>query len=190
MRTQLRIVAGSLRGRKLICTVAETLRPMPEMVRQALFNILGNAVPGRLFLDLFAGTGAVGLEAVSRGSAAVEFVERDNRAAGEIGRHVQAFGVAGRAAVHRADVYRWIERWQAPAEPVTAFLGPPFPDLEPRPEALMHALSVLQEKVAPESVIILQSEKTFEVHNLADSGRWDHRRYGRNQLSIWVKESQ
>src|SRR5260370_9816000 len=54
MRTQLRIVAGSLRGRKLTFIVAEDLRPIPDMVRQALFSILGNAVPGGPFLDLFA----------------------------------------------------------------------------------------------------------------------------------------
>ena len=65
MRTQLRIVAGSLRGRKLTCDVNPQVRPAPQMVREALFSILGNAVPDRPFFDLFAGTGAVGLEAFS-----------------------------------------------------------------------------------------------------------------------------
>jgi 16S rRNA (guanine966-N2)-methyltransferase len=189
MRTQLRIVAGSLRGRKLTCIVAEDHRPIPDMVRQALFSILGNAVPGRPFLDLFAGTGAVGLEAISRGSTSVEFVERDVRVAGEIVRHLQVFGVAGQAKVHRADVYRWVERWPAPSEPVTIFLGPPFADLERRPEALLGVLADLQQKVAPGSVLVLQSEKTFAVEQLPDHAKWDQRRYGRNQLSIWVKES-
>ena len=71
MRTQLRIVSGSLRGRKLHCTVNPHLRPMPDMVRQALFSILGDAIPGQPFYDLFAGTGAVGLEAVLFGPAGV-----------------------------------------------------------------------------------------------------------------------
>jgi 16S rRNA (guanine966-N2)-methyltransferase len=159
------------------------------MVREALFSILGNAVPGRPFLDLFAGTGAIGLEALSRGSAAVEFVERDARVAGEIVRHLQAFGVAGRGRVQRADVYRWVERWRPPSEPVTIFLGPPFPDLEHRPEALLQALAQLQQKAAPGSVLVLQSEKTFDIQQLPDPEKWDQRRYGRNQLSIWVKES-
>src|SRR5262245_34958321 len=132
MRTQLRIVAGSLRGRRLTCTVAPGLRPMPDMVRQALFSILGNAVPGRTFYDLFAGTGAVGLEALSRGADCVVFVERDNRVAAEIGRHLTEFGVADRADVERADVYRWADRWDAPAEPVNLFLGPPYPDYRER----------------------------------------------------------
>src|SRR5436853_7862325 len=116
MRTQLRIVAGALRGRKLTCTVNPELRPTPQMVREALFSILGNAVPGRPFLDVFAGTGVVGLEALSRGASAVTFVERDFRLVDELEKHLEAFGVGDRTAIAKADVYRWGERWQAPAE--------------------------------------------------------------------------
>src|SRR5437764_12904490 len=118
MRTQLRIVAGSLRGRKLVCSVLPGLRPMSEMVRQALFSILGDAVPGRPFFDLFAGTGAVGLEALSRGARTATFVERDVRTANEIGRNAGIFGVAERTLLRRNDAYRWVEAWSAPDEPV------------------------------------------------------------------------
>src|SRR5436190_18625177 len=118
MRTQLRIVAGSLRGRKLNCTVSPTLRPTPQMVREALFSILGNAVPDRPFYDVFAGTGVVGLEALSRGASLAEFIERDFRLAQDIDRHLKAFGFAGEGTVRRADAYRWAEHWEAPAEPV------------------------------------------------------------------------
>src|SRR5258708_36500178 len=68
MRTELRIVAGDLRGRKLHVKVGSYLRPTPQRVREALFSILGDAVPDRLFLDVFAGTGVNGLEALSRGA--------------------------------------------------------------------------------------------------------------------------
>src|SRR5262249_38645272 len=115
MRVQLRIVAGSLRGRKPLCDIPAGGRPTPQMGREALFSILGNAVPGRLFVDVFAGTGAIGLEALSRGADEILFVERDQRLAGEIERHLRAFGVAGQARVVRTDVYRWAERWAAPA---------------------------------------------------------------------------
>src|SRR5438132_10195582 len=111
MKTQLRIVAGSLKGRRLSYTPDRHLRPTPDLVRGALFSILGNAVPGRPFFDLFAGTGAVGMEALSRGAIPVVFVERDVRIAGAILHHLQSFGVADQANIHRADVYRWIERW-------------------------------------------------------------------------------
>lgn len=188
MRTQLRIVAGSLKGRRLTYSVDPHLRPTPDLVRGALFSILGNAVPGRPFVDLFAGTGAVGMEALSRGAAPVTLVERDVHVAGTILHHLQTFGVADQAAVHRADVYRWIERWQAPDEPLTVFLGPPFGDFERRPEALLQALAELQHKVAPGSVLVMQNEKTLNADDLPDAEAWEHRQYGRNRLSIWVKQ--
>jgi 16S rRNA (guanine(966)-N(2))-methyltransferase RsmD len=160
---------------------------MPDMVRQALFNILGDAVPGRPFFDLFAGTGAVGLEALSRGASHVEFVERDRSIATQIADNLQALGIAEQAAVRRADVYRWSNHWVAPAEPVTLFLGPPFPEFEHREEALMAVLNILQTKLAPDSVVILQSENKFDFRHLPDAVNWDHRRYGRNQISFWIK---
>jgi 16S rRNA (guanine966-N2)-methyltransferase len=187
-KTHLRIVGGSLRGRKLTCLVEPGLRPTPDMVREALFNILGDVVPGRPFLDLFAGSGAIGLEALSRGAARAEFIERDPRVASDILRHSQAFAVADRAQVHRADVYRWVERWRPPAEPVIVFLGPPFLDLEHRLEDLLQTLTLLQQKTAPGSLLVLQSEKSFDPGVLPDGSGWEERLYGRNRLSIWLKE--
>src|SRR5437868_2246800 len=111
MRTQLRIEAGGLRGRRLTCTVTGGLQPTPQRVREALFSILGNAVPDQPFYDLFAGTGAVGLEALSRGARPVVFVERDVRAAADILRHLEAFGVADQGMALRTDVYRWGAHW-------------------------------------------------------------------------------
>jgi 16S rRNA (guanine(966)-N(2))-methyltransferase RsmD len=187
MRTQLRIVAGSLRGRKLVCTVNANLRPTPQMVREALFSILGNAVPGRPFIDVFAGSGVVGLEALSRGASSVLFVERDLRLASELEQHLRAFGVADRARIVRNDVYRWAERWETPAEPVTVFFSPPFRDFDRRPEELLAVVATIQEKVHPGSVLVLQSEKTPALDELARREEWDERRYGRNHLLFWVK---
>jgi 16S rRNA (guanine(966)-N(2))-methyltransferase RsmD len=189
MRTQLRIVAGSLRGRKLSCTVNANLRPTPQRVREALFSILGNAVPGRPFLDVFAGTGVVGLEALSRDASSVTFVERDFRLIEELQQHLRAFGIEDAAVLERADVYRWIQRWQAPAEPVTIFVSPPFADFSRRAEDLMNLMVRLQEKAAPGSVIVLQAESKAELNHLPDPTAWEERRYGRNLLLIWVKDS-
>lgn len=185
MRIQLRIVAGSLRGRKLVCLVSDKLRPAPQMVREALFSILGNAVPGRPFYDLFAGTGAVGLEAVSRGASRVTLVERDNRVADAIGQHARQFGVDRQASVVRADAYRWAERWRPEREPVNLFIGPPYPDFERRPDDVLRLVAELQRKVAPGSVLVLQSEKPLPAQ--LPAAEWDQRSYGRNQLLIWVK---
>jgi 16S rRNA (guanine966-N2)-methyltransferase len=188
MRIQLRIVAGLLRGRKLNCQIDEDVRPTPQMVREALFSILGDAIPERPFIDLFAGTGANGLEAISRGASVATFIERDVRLAGEIERHAQAFKVADRARIVRTDAYRWAERWLAPAEPVNVFVSPPFPDFQNRPEALLGLVERLQQKLAVGSVLVIQAEKGLEAKHLPRDG-WDERHYGRNLLFIWVKES-
>jgi 16S rRNA (guanine966-N2)-methyltransferase len=189
MRTHIRIVAGSLRGRKLTCTVNASLRPTPQMVREALFSILGNAVPDRPFFDIFAGTGVVGLEAVSRGASSVTFIERDFRLIGDLERHIDAFGVGDKARIARTDVYRWIERWEAPPEPITVFLSPPFRDFEQRLDELLNVIAKLQERVRPGSVIVLQAESNTPLDELASQADWDERRYGRNHLLIWVKET-
>ena len=188
MRTQIRIVAGSLRGRKLTCTVNPRLRPTPQMVREALFSILGNAVPGRVFFDAFAGTGVVGLEALSRGAKSVVFVERDFRLVTELEQHAAAFGVTEGIHALRSDVYLWSMRWRAPAEPVTVFLSPPFADYEQRTGDLAELVATIRDKIAPGSVVVLQAETTAPLDEMPGRADADERRYGRNTLLIWVKE--
>jgi 16S rRNA (guanine(966)-N(2))-methyltransferase RsmD len=188
MRVQLRIVAGSLRGRKVSCDLHEGVRPTPQMVREALFSILGDAVPDRAFYDVFAGSGTIGMEAISRGGSEAVFIERDVGLASGIERHLRAFGIAEQATVFRTDVYRWAERWQAPAEPVNLFISPPFADYEHRLDALVLLLAELERKAAPGSVIVLQGEKSAGFDSLLTGHPWDVRRYSRNILAIWVKD--
>jgi 16S rRNA (guanine966-N2)-methyltransferase len=186
-RTQIRIVAGSLRGRRLTIMVHEGLRPTPQMVREALFSILGNAVPGRPFFDVFSGTGVVGLEAISRGATMATFVERDFRLAGDIDAHLDSFGIADKGQVVRTDVYRWAERWIAPAEPVNVFFSPPFIDLTKRPDDFVALVRVVGGKAAPNSVLVVQAETGFDPASLPEPGEWEERKYGRNLLLIRVK---
>ncbi len=188
MRAQLRIVSGSLRGRRLTCEVHPGLRPTPDMVREALFSILGNAVPGRPFFDVFAGTGVIGLEAISRGASETTFVERDFRLNDAMQQHARTFGVLDRAVFARADVYRWVERWDAPDEPATVFVSPPFADLDTCPEVFLGAVEKLRQKLAVHSVLVLQMEESTAMAQLPDAEAWDRRKYGRNHLLIWVKE--
>src|SRR5262245_47064176 len=189
MRTQIRIVAGSLRGRKLVCNVGPNLRPTPQMVREALFSLLGNAVPERPFFDVFAGTGVVGMEALSRGASAATFIERDFRLLAEVERHLRQFGIFDQATLARADVYRWVERWQPPSEPVNVFISPPFADFEHRLDDLLKLIEELQGKVAEGSVLVLQAEHGVPLDELPAREQWEDRRYGRNHLLIWVRES-
>ena len=163
----------------------EVVRRLRAAGHEALFSILGNAVPDRPFVDVFAGTGVVGLEALSRGASSVTFVERDFRLSAELERHAEAFGVRAATRIDRADVYRWAERWQPPAEPVTVFISPPFADFEQRAEDLLSLVAGLQQKMAAGSVLVLQAERSPFLDRLPDLDRWDQRRYGRNWLLIW-----
>lgn len=186
-RTQLRIVAGELRGRKLDCVVHEDLRPTPQRVRESLFSILGNAVPERPFFDVFAGTGANGLEAISRGASEAVFLELDAKLAGDIDKHVKKFQVQDLARIVRTDVYRWVERWMPPEVPINVFISPPFADLESRQDDLLAMIRMLMEKVQPDSTVTIQCETGFPETKLPEAETWDVRTYGRNMLCIWVK---
>ena len=188
MRTQVRIVSGSLRGRKLTCNVSPNLRPTPQMVREAFFSVMGNAIPDRPFLDIFAGTGVVGMEAISRGASSATFVERDFQLLAELEKHLREFRISDKTRAIRADVYRWVERWHPPAEPVNLFLSPPFNDFKSRLDELLGLIGLLQTKAAPESVLVLQSEHEAPVEGLPRREEWEDRRYGRNHLMIWVRE--
>lgn len=190
-KTQVRIVAGTLRGRKLNAVVHEGMRPTPQMVREALFSILGNAVPGRVFYDLFAGTGVVGLEAISRGATSARLIEKDPRQVNDIQKYAHEFGVADKVQVLRADVYRWAERWiPVGTAPVNLFLSPPFPDLSQKAEEFLALVNTLLAKAPDDSVLAIQAEDGFPVEKLPDVPMWDVRRYGRNMLLFRVKGEQ
>lgn len=187
MRAHIRIVSGSLRGRKLACVVTAGLRPTPDKVREALFSILGNAVPGRVFVDIFAGTGVMGMEALSRGASQALFIERDPRLAGDIEAHLQRFKVDRLGRVYRTDAYRWASHWTPPAQPVNVFVSPPFVDLQERSEEMVGMLADLQGKLADDSVLVLQSERNAGVEAQPIFKDWEKRAYGRNVLFLWQR---
>jgi 16S rRNA (guanine966-N2)-methyltransferase len=104
----MRIVGGRFRGRTLAAPKGEVTRPTADRVREAIFNILthgiqGFAIEGAKVLDLFAGTGALGLEALSRGASFCLFIERDAAARGAIRRNVEALGLGGVTKIFRRD---------------------------------------------------------------------------------------
>ena len=103
-KPQIRIIAGSLKGRRLASPDWPGLRPTSDRLRETLFNVLADTVVGARVLDGFAGTGAVGIEAISRGAAHVTFVERDPRAVDLIGENLTRCGVTGGYTILRADL--------------------------------------------------------------------------------------
>lgn len=122
---QLRIIGGTWRGRRFRFPASPQIRPTPDRVRETLFNWLGSRVTGSRCLDLFAGSGALGLEALSRGAAEVTFVERDAAAASELASRLTEWGARG-ALVERSDAQQFLRR-PAPVRPLDiVFLDPPF----------------------------------------------------------------
>lgn len=91
----MRVIAGALKGRRLQSPRWAGLRPTSDRLRETLFDVLGEGVVGAMVLDGFAGTGALGLEALSRGASTVVFVERDRRAAALIAANLDRCGVRG-----------------------------------------------------------------------------------------------
>lgn len=106
----LRIISGKFGGRKIEGPSADNERthPMSERIRNALFNSLGEAIEGATVLDAFAGTGAVGLEALSRGAKHATFIERDRIAQKILAKNVTSLNVESRSAIVRTTVHNWV----------------------------------------------------------------------------------
>jgi 16S rRNA (guanine966-N2)-methyltransferase len=120
-----RIVAGRWRGRRIAVPGGDHVRPTADRVREAWMSIVGPWLPGARVLDLFAGSGALGLEALSRGADRAEFVEQDPRSLRTLAENLAALGAADAAVVHRGDALRFIAPLAAGAYDV-AFADPPY----------------------------------------------------------------
>jgi 16S rRNA (guanine966-N2)-methyltransferase len=120
-----RIVAGRWRGRRIEAPPGEKVRPTGDRVREAWMSIIGPRLPEARVLDLFAGSGALGLEALSRGAAVVDFVELAPRSIAAIRANAITLGAGESAVIHRADALRFIDRLEAHAYDV-AFADPPY----------------------------------------------------------------
>jgi len=121
----MRIIAGKAKGRQLYSVPGPGTRPMTNRAKAALFSILGTDIRGARFLDLFAGTGQVGIEALSRGAAQATFVELDAAALRTIQKNLRLTGLGERAQIVRADVFKYLQN-STPPEPYDyVFLAPP-----------------------------------------------------------------
>lgn len=121
-----RVIGGAAAGRRLRAPGPGT-RPLADRVKQTLFAILEPDLPGASVADLFAGSGAAGIEALSRGAAAAVFVERDSGAVAVIEENLRTTGLAGAATVVRADALGWLERAE-PSSVDLVVVDPPYAD--------------------------------------------------------------
>jgi 16S rRNA (guanine966-N2)-methyltransferase len=184
----MRIIAGQRRGHKIDGPRATAgTRPTSDLVRESLFNIVRGLVVDRLVIDLFAGTGAIGLEALSRGADRAIFVERDRENVSLIIRNVATLRYEERALVKLTDAYRWVRSYEPePGQPVAVFLDPPYREYQLKPERLNQLISHLVEILPPDSVVALEAGQPFDTQILPDFPSWDIRRYGDTRIAIRV----
>jgi 16S rRNA (guanine966-N2)-methyltransferase len=181
----MRIIAGERRGHKFDGPRDQVTRPTSDFVRESVFNILGGSVEGLLVIDLFAGTGALGLEALSRGASRAIFVERNRENAALIRRNIATLRYEDRAQVVVADAYRWAKAYvSTDAEPVVVFIDPPYADYEDHPERVGKLLEGLVRTLPDGSILSSESSRKLDVEILPDLEAWDVRRYGGTQVAI------
>ena len=118
----MRVIAGEFRSRRLKSIPGDATRPTPDRLRETLFNILAPQIEGAAFLDAYAGTGAVGIEALSRGAARAIFIEQNRAAAAVIRENLKALGIESRAQVLQGKVSALLKKVQADI----VFLDPPY----------------------------------------------------------------
>jgi 16S rRNA (guanine966-N2)-methyltransferase len=184
----MRIIAGQRRGHKIDGPRASSdTRPTSDLVRESLFNILGELVVDRPVFDLFAGTGALGLEALSRGAERAIFVERDRANVGLIFRNIATLRYEDRAQVRHADAYRWARSFRPVDDrPVVVLVDPPYREYEVRAGHLNQMIAQLVEVLPAGSAVALESGSILDERVLSEFETWDVRRYGDTRIAIKV----
>ena len=190
----MRIIAGRLRGRRIHTPEEPGLRPISGRIKQSLFDIIAGLVPGARFLDLFAGTGAVGLEALSRGAAFVFFVDFKTAFVERLQKNLEATGFSDRAKAQPGNVLSdlsWVGYRAGVSRFDLIFMGPPYKDESKRP--LAYTSRALENVVsagllAPGGLVISQHHVKEEVAAPAGLAMVRREKYGDSFLSFFRAE--
>jgi len=186
----MRIIAGEHRGRRLASPPGRGTRPMLDRVKEAVFSSLGEQVVDARVLDLFAGSGSLGLEALSRGAASVRFVETGRKALEALEENVATLGVEEHAELCAVDALG-ASAWRAPEEAEggwadLVFLDPPYPMVEgaARAEVLAACEALVGEVIRAEGMVVFHAPKgALDAAEFADTLSANERTYG--STSIW-----
>ena len=156
----MRVIAGQFKGRRLTAPSWEGLRPTSDKLRETLFNILAARVEGARVVDGFAGTGAVGIEALSRGAAHVTFIERDRRASALIDANLTLCGVKQGYTIECGDVASVLRRAGRDAACDLVLLDPPY-DIDP--DTVTELIEVAAGRVTADGLLVLERASRREV---------------------------
>ncbi|MBI5676918.1 MAG: 16S rRNA (guanine(966)-N(2))-methyltransferase RsmD [Planctomycetes bacterium] len=188
----MRVIAGSARGIPLNSLIGDKTRPIQDRTKESLFNILSGVIPGSRVLDMYAGTGAIGIEALSRGAMSCIFVENNRSAIEVITKNLEATKLQDKAEVLLYDVFEiipYLEKNKIEVEIV--FASPPYPLVEKDSyrDKLLNLFSLMCSNhiIQPEGLIMLQHRKTdFEMpQETICLELFDIRTYGDTQLSFF-----
>lgn len=182
----MRIAGGQFRGRVLKVPKSDQIRPTEERVREALFNIVQTEIVGADFLDLFAGSGAVGLEALSRGAASVTFVEASRRHIAVLKENLATLGL--HATVVASDVWHYLARYTGTGFAIV-FADPPYALGVER--GYREILGLLASRGVVRSGGLFVAEMTA-AQTADEAPGWTlarDRTYGRTRLCLWRRES-
>ena len=181
----MRVIAGTAKGRTLVAVPGESTRPITDRVKSALFSILGSAemIQGCRWLDLFAGTGSVGIEALSRGAAEAVFCERDRAALQVLRRNLDTTGLAARAEVVTGDAFAYLARPVLAAFQLVYIAPPQYRGL------WLQALSAVDarpELLGPDGQAVIQIfPKEWLEPELLHLSLFDRRQYGSTALCFF-----
>ena len=176
----MRVIAGTARGRPLVAPRGTATRPITDRVKETLFGILGDRVIDARVLDLYAGSGSVGIEALSRGAASCAFVEHDRRAVAAIRENLERAGVAEHASVHPVDVLRYLDL-SADDRFEIAFMDPPYEE-----RAILAPLERLVAHLAPGAMVVVKHHWRTEIPEPPGLTRSRERRFGETTLTFLV----
>jgi 16S rRNA (guanine966-N2)-methyltransferase len=174
----MRVIAGSARGVPLTAPRGGRTRPITDRVKETLFAILGERVPDARMLDLYAGSGAIGIEALSRGAASADFVEHDRTALAALRANLERTHLAGQARVHAQDVERFLGAAEAGAWDL-AVLDPPY-----ETRAIVAPLRALAPRLAPGASVVVKHFWRTEVLEDAGLPVVRTRRFGETMLTF------
>ena len=176
-----RIIAGQFGGRIIEGSGTDRTHPMSERIRNAMFNKIGDELEGAKVLDAFAGSGAIGLEALSRGSAEITFVEKDHVAAKIIENNIKKLGVANKTHLIKAPVSGWSETTTEVFDLI--FADPPYHDPQ------LSTVSKLLKLLKPNGLMVLSYPDRSEVPPETGVVVVDNRSYGNAALAYYRKKS-
>ncbi len=182
---KVRIIGGRFRGRAIPYRQAERTRPMKDRVREALFSLLGPTLPAIEVIDLFAGTGALGLESLSRGARRAIFVEQHLPTAEALRSVLARWQVLDQADVIPADAFFWLlHDWKPSDEPVLLFCSPPYAFYHERRSDMLRLLEHFFARSSSGSQAIVESDTEFDVREHLPDITWHVRDYPPTRLAI------